>query len=85
MPTLVYEHAQDHQALLAYSPRLRWISRRRLHQVCDIGHFGDGACLKPMFDLDVAIQKLNQDHADHPSAVELVGVYNNLLRRWAEL
>jgi predicted 2-oxoglutarate/Fe(II)-dependent dioxygenase YbiX len=33
----------------------------------------------------VAIQKLNQDHADHPSAVELVGVYNNLLRRWAEL
>jgi PKHD-type hydroxylase len=38
-----------------------------------------------LFDLDVAIQKLNQDHADHPSAVELVGVYNNLLRRWAEL
>jgi PKHD-type hydroxylase len=38
-----------------------------------------------LFDLDVAIQKLNQDHADHPSAVELVAVYNNLLRRWAEL
>jgi PKHD-type hydroxylase len=38
-----------------------------------------------LFDLDVAIQKLNQDHADHPSAVELVGVYNNLLRRWSEL
>jgi PKHD-type hydroxylase len=38
-----------------------------------------------LFDLDVAIQKLNQDYADHPSAVELVGVYNNLLRRWAEL
>jgi PKHD-type hydroxylase len=38
-----------------------------------------------LFDLDVAIQKLNQDQAGHPSAVELVGVYHNLLRRWAEL
>ena len=38
-----------------------------------------------LFDLDVAIQKLNQDHANHPSAVGLVGVYHNLLRRWAEL
>ena len=38
-----------------------------------------------LFDLDVAIQKLNQDHADHPSAVRLVGVYHNLLRRWTEL
>jgi PKHD-type hydroxylase len=38
-----------------------------------------------LFDLDVALQKLNQDHADHRCAVELVGVYNNLLRRWAEL
>jgi PKHD-type hydroxylase len=38
-----------------------------------------------LFDLDVAIQKLNQDHAGHPSTVELVGVYHNLLRRWAEL
>jgi PKHD-type hydroxylase len=25
-----------------------------------------------LFDLDVAIQKLNQDHAGHPSTVELV-------------
>lgn len=38
-----------------------------------------------LFDLDVAIQKLNQDHAGHPSTVQLVGVYHNLLRRWAEL
>jgi PKHD-type hydroxylase len=38
-----------------------------------------------LFDLDVAIQKLNQDRAEHPAAVELVGVYHNLLRRWAEL
>ena len=38
-----------------------------------------------LFNLDLAIQKLNQDHAGHPSAVELVGVYHNLLRKWAEL
>jgi PKHD-type hydroxylase len=38
-----------------------------------------------LFDLDLAIQKLNQDHANHPSAVGLAGVYHNLLRRWAEL
>jgi PKHD-type hydroxylase len=38
-----------------------------------------------LFNLDVAIQKLNQDHAGHPAAVELVGVYHNLLRKWAEL
>lgn len=38
-----------------------------------------------LFDLDVAIQKLNRDHSGHPSMVELVGVYHNLLRRWAEL
>lgn len=38
-----------------------------------------------LLDLDVAIQKLNQDHPGHASAVELVGIYHNLLRRWAEL
>jgi len=38
-----------------------------------------------LFNLDLAIQKLNQDHAGHSSAVELVGVYHNLLRKWAEL
>jgi PKHD-type hydroxylase len=38
-----------------------------------------------LFDLDVAIQKLSCDHPSHPSAVELVGVYHNLLRRWAEV
>jgi len=38
-----------------------------------------------LLDLDLAIQKLNQDHAGHSSAVDLVGVYHNLLRRWAEL
>jgi PKHD-type hydroxylase len=37
-----------------------------------------------LFDLDLAIQRLNSDHPDHPSAVGLVGVYHNLLRQWAE-
>jgi PKHD-type hydroxylase len=38
-----------------------------------------------LFNLDLAIQKLNQDHPNHAAAVELVGVYHNLLRKWAEL
>ena len=38
-----------------------------------------------LFDLDVAIQRLNADHADHPSAIQLTGVYHNLLRQWAEV
>ena len=37
-----------------------------------------------LFDLDAAIQRLNQDMPEHPSAVQLTGVYHNLLRRWAE-
>jgi len=38
-----------------------------------------------LFDLDTAIQRLNRDVPDHPSTVQLTGVYHNLLRRWAEL
>jgi PKHD-type hydroxylase len=38
-----------------------------------------------LFDLDMAIQRLNRDLADHPSAVQFTGVYHNLLRQWAEL
>jgi len=37
-----------------------------------------------LFDLDTAIQRLNADHADHPSAVQMTGVYHNLMRRWAD-
>jgi PKHD-type hydroxylase len=37
-----------------------------------------------LFDLDTAIQRLNFDHRDHPSAVQLTGVYHNLLRCWAD-
>ncbi len=38
-----------------------------------------------LFDLDSAIRRVNQDLPDHPSAVQLTGIYHNLLRRWAEL
>jgi PKHD-type hydroxylase len=38
-----------------------------------------------LFDMDTAIQRLAQNLPDHPSTVQLTGVYHNLLRRWAEL
>jgi PKHD-type hydroxylase len=38
-----------------------------------------------LFDLDTAIQRVTQDLPDHPVAIQLTGVYHNLLRQWAEL
>ncbi len=38
-----------------------------------------------LFDLDNAIQRVNQDNPEHPASVQLTGVYHNLLRRWADL
>jgi PKHD-type hydroxylase len=38
-----------------------------------------------LYDLDTAIQSVNQARPDDPAAVQLTGVYHNLLRRWAEL
>jgi PKHD-type hydroxylase len=38
-----------------------------------------------LFDMDMAIIKLNRDHPEHHSVVELTSVYHNLLRQWAEL
>jgi PKHD-type hydroxylase len=38
-----------------------------------------------LFDLDVAIQRLNSEAAGRPATVQLTGIYHNLLRRWAEL
>ncbi|HYP28933.1 MAG TPA: Fe2+-dependent dioxygenase [Blastocatellia bacterium] len=38
-----------------------------------------------LFDLDMAIQRINQDMPDHASTVQLTGVYHNLLRRWADV
>lgn len=38
-----------------------------------------------LFDLDMAIQRLNRDVPDHPTAVQFTGIYHNLLRQWAEV
>ena len=38
-----------------------------------------------LFDLDDAIRNLNQSVTPHPAAVQLTGVYHNLLRKWAEV
>jgi len=38
-----------------------------------------------LFDLDTAVQRLNRDHPDHVSTVQLTGVYHNLLRQWVEV
>jgi PKHD-type hydroxylase len=38
-----------------------------------------------LLDLDVAIQRLNQDVAQHPSLLQLTGVYHNLLRQWVDV
>ena len=38
-----------------------------------------------LFDLDAAIRKLPATPEAHAAAVQLTGVYHNLVRRWAEL
>jgi PKHD-type hydroxylase len=38
-----------------------------------------------LFDLDSAIRTLNLSAPQHPIAVQLTGVYHNLLRKWAEV
>ena len=37
-----------------------------------------------LFDLDSAIQKVNASADNEKSAVQLTGIYHNLLRRWAD-
>jgi PKHD-type hydroxylase len=37
-----------------------------------------------LFDMDSAIQSLGRDVPNHAAAVQLTGVYHNLLRRWAD-
>lgn len=37
-----------------------------------------------LFDMDTAIQQMAQQSPDHPTVVQLTGVYHNLLRMWAE-
>jgi PKHD-type hydroxylase len=38
-----------------------------------------------LFDLDNVTQRISSEQPNHPSAVQLTGIYHNLLRRWAEL
>ena len=38
-----------------------------------------------MFELDVSIRRLTRDLPEHPSLVQLTGIYHNLLRRWADV
>ncbi|HEX2252528.1 MAG TPA: Fe2+-dependent dioxygenase [Thermoanaerobaculia bacterium] len=38
-----------------------------------------------LFDLDTSIQRIAGKDPDDPVAVQLTGVYHNLLRRWAEM
>ena len=38
-----------------------------------------------LFDLDLAIQRLSSESPGAPAAVQLTGVYHNLLRRWADV
>lgn len=38
-----------------------------------------------LFDLDMSIQRLSGEAPEHPSVLQLTGVYHNLLRRWAEV
>lgn len=38
-----------------------------------------------LFDLDAIIQTLQGEGSSHPQAVQLTGIYHNLLRRWADV
>lgn len=40
---------------------------------------------RTLFDLDTAIQKLTRDVPEHAGLIQLTGIYNNLLRRWADV
>lgn len=37
-----------------------------------------------LFQLDSALRLLGRDAPDHPSLVELMGVYHNLIRQWSD-
>ncbi len=37
-----------------------------------------------LVELELAFEALHRDHPQHPSLPHLTGIYNNLLRRWAE-
>jgi PKHD-type hydroxylase len=45
----------------------------------------DDAQRSLLFDMDTAIQRIAGEAPQHPSVLQLTGVYHNLLRHWAEL
>lgn len=45
----------------------------------------DDAQRRVLFDLDMAIVRLNQDVPDHPGVLSLTNSYHNLLRMWADV
>lgn len=38
-----------------------------------------------LFDMDLAIQRIASEAPDHPSVVQLTGIYHNMVRMWAEV
>jgi PKHD-type hydroxylase len=45
----------------------------------------DDAQRRLLLELDLSIRQLGADLPDHPSLVQLTGVYHNLLRRWTDV
>jgi len=45
---------------------------------------GDAGQRRLLYDLDMALLQLRQQHGETGPVVELTGVYHNLLRRWAQ-
>lgn len=45
----------------------------------------DAAQRAMLFEMDIALQRLGAETPNHPSVVQLTGVYHNLLRLWGEV
>lgn len=43
----------------------------------------DAAHRRMLFDMDMALVRLRQQHGETPEVVQLTGIYHNLLRQWA--
>ncbi|MFQ6334878.1 Fe2+-dependent dioxygenase [Methylophilus sp. 3sh_L] len=43
----------------------------------------DAAQRRMLFDMDMALVRLRQQHGETPEVVQLTGIYHNLLRKWA--
>ena len=43
----------------------------------------DASHRRMLFDMDMALVRLRQQHGETPEVVQLTGIYHNLLRQWA--